>query len=117
MRPPSLTELDRLLNETLPLGVSRDGDELWGSSQIVDWTGVTYRQLDYWIRSGLVIAVNPEPGSGVPRLYTTEQVRKVWLTVKLLSYGISLQIIRQLGPMETARRIHEELSEIVSVRT
>ena len=45
--------------------------------QIARWAGISYRQLDYWIRSGWIPGQNGRQGSGKPREWTSEQVARV----------------------------------------
>ena len=55
--------------------------------------GITYRQLDYWARTGLV-----EPSvrsSGTQRLYGFRDILVLKVVKRLLDTGVSLQQIRQ----------------------
>jgi DNA-binding transcriptional MerR regulator len=57
--------------------------------------GITYRQLDYWARTGLVSpSVRPATGSGTQRLYSFRDVLLLKVIKRLLDAGISLQQIR-----------------------
>jgi len=57
--------------------------------------GITYRQLDYWARTGLVEpTVRGARGSGSQRLYSFRDVLVLKLVKRLLETGISLQQIR-----------------------
>lgn len=57
--------------------------------------GITYRQLDYWARTGLVEpTVRGASGSGSQRLYGFRDVLVLKLVKRLLDTGISLQQIR-----------------------
>ncbi|WP_442914276.1 MerR family transcriptional regulator [Kribbella sp. NBC_01245] len=57
--------------------------------------GITYRQLDYWARTGLVApTVRPATGSGTQRLYGFRDVLLLKVIKRLLDAGISLQQIR-----------------------
>ncbi len=57
--------------------------------------GITYRQLDYWARTGLVDAsVREASGSGTQRLYSFRDILVLKIVKKLLDAGISLQQIR-----------------------
>jgi DNA-binding transcriptional MerR regulator len=59
-------------------------------------TGVTYRQLDYWARTGLVTpSITPATGSGSKRKYSYGDVLEVKVIKSLLSSGIALQRARQ----------------------
>ncbi|MGH2738879.1 MAG: MerR family transcriptional regulator [Actinomycetota bacterium] len=58
--------------------------------------GITYRQLDYWARTGLVNpSVQEAGGSGTQRLYSFEDLVQLRVIKRLLDAGISLQSIRQ----------------------
>ena len=57
--------------------------------------GITYRQLDYWARTGLVEpSVREASGSGTQRLYSFRDILVLKIVKKLLDAGISLQQIR-----------------------
>ncbi len=57
--------------------------------------GITYRQLDYWARTGLVEpSVRPASGSGSQRLYGFRDILVLKVVKSLLDTGISLQQIR-----------------------
>jgi len=57
--------------------------------------GITYRQLDYWARTGLVEpTVREASGSGTQRLYSFRDILVLKLVKKLLDVGISLHNIR-----------------------
>ncbi len=56
---------------------------------------ITYRQLDYWARTGLVEpSVRPATGSGTQRLYSFRDVLVLKVVKRLLDTGVSLQNIR-----------------------
>lgn len=57
--------------------------------------GITYRQLDYWARTELVVpTVRSAQGSGSQRLYGFRDILVLRLVKSLLDTGISLQQIR-----------------------
>ncbi len=57
--------------------------------------GITYRQLDYWARTGLVEpSVRPASGSGTHRLYSFRDILVLKIVKRLLDTGVSLQQIR-----------------------
>ena len=57
--------------------------------------GITYRQLDYWARTGLVEpSVRPAAGSGSQRLYSFQDILVLKVVKRLLDTGVSLQQIR-----------------------
>jgi len=58
--------------------------------------GITYRQLDYWARTGLVEpTVRGATGSGTQRLYSFRDILLLKVIKRLLDAGISLQQIRR----------------------
>jgi len=57
--------------------------------------GITYRQLDYWARTGLVApTIRSAEGSGSQRLYSFRDLLLLRVVKGLLDAGISLQQIR-----------------------
>lgn len=57
--------------------------------------GITYRQLDYWARTGLVRpSIRGAKGSGSQRLYSFKDILVLKIVKGLLDTGISLQNIR-----------------------
>ena len=114
------SELAFIVNDTEGLPVTRllrgmrfAGSLLWTARELADElasgpesvgyrgptaciaAGITYRQLDYWARTGLVepsmSAIN---GSGTQRLYSFRDILVLKVMKRLLDTGISLQQIR-----------------------
>ena len=57
--------------------------------------GITYRQLDYWARTGLVEpSIRTAHGSGTARLYGFRDILVLKIVKRLLDAGVSLQNIR-----------------------
>jgi DNA-binding transcriptional MerR regulator len=83
------------------LGISDDDADL-GSADLgyrgptaCSAAGITYRQLDYWARTGLVEpSVRAAHGSGSQRLYSFRDILVLKVVKRLLDTGISLQQIR-----------------------
>lgn len=64
--------------------------------------GISYRQLDYWARTGLVVpSVRDASGSGTQRLYSFRDLVVLKVVKRLLDAGVSLQNIRKA--IETLR--------------
>ena len=74
--------------------------------------GITYRQLDYWARTGLVVpSVRVAAGSGTQRLYGFRDILVLKVVKRLLDTGVSLQQIR--GAIDVLReRGVEDLAQI-----
>ncbi|AZN31023.1 MerR family transcriptional regulator [Flaviflexus salsibiostraticola] len=57
--------------------------------------GITYRQLDYWDRTGLVSpSIRSAQGSGSQRLYSFRDILVLKVVKRLLDTGVSLHQIR-----------------------
>jgi len=65
------------------------------SPQVCKVVGITYRQLDYWDRSGLLgPSLQVASGSGTQRLYTFQDVVTLRVIKRLKDAGTSLHKIR-----------------------
>ncbi|MDK1276240.1 MULTISPECIES: MerR family transcriptional regulator [unclassified Arthrobacter] len=81
-----------LFTEDLPL---LDEDAGYRGPTACKAAGITYRQLDYWARTGLVEpAVRGATGSGTQRLYSFRDILVLKVVKRLLDTGVSLQQIR-----------------------
>ena len=57
--------------------------------------GISYRQLDYWARTDLVVpSIRSAAGSGTQRLYSFKDILVLKVVKRLLDAGVSLQNIR-----------------------
>jgi DNA-binding transcriptional MerR regulator len=58
--------------------------------------GISYRQLDYWARTGLVRpSIRDAGGSGTQRLYSFQDLLQLKVIKKLLDTGVELRRIRK----------------------
>jgi DNA-binding transcriptional MerR regulator len=58
--------------------------------------GISYRQLDYWARTSLVVpSIRDASGSGTQRLYSFRDLVVLKVVKRLLDAGVSLQNIRR----------------------
>jgi len=58
--------------------------------------GITYRQLDYWARTGLLTpSIQDASGSGSQRRYSFGDIVQLKVVKRLLDAGMSLKKIRQ----------------------
>lgn len=74
--------------------------------------GITYRQLDYWARTDLVVPqIRAAEGSGTQRLYSFRDILMLKVVKRLLDAGISLQQIRVAIDHLRARGV-EDLSTV-----
>ena len=65
-----------------------------GGPEAAERAGVSYRQLDYWARTGLIEPAVPAQGSGSRRLYSARDVRRLQAVSALLDAGFDLRRIR-----------------------
>ena len=74
----------------------RDGDDVGYRGPVAcAAVGITYRQLDYWARTGLLQpSVRAARGSGSQRLYSFRDILVLKVVKKLLDAGVSLQQVR-----------------------
>jgi DNA-binding transcriptional MerR regulator len=62
---------------------------------VSDIVGISYRQLDYWARTGLVTpSISKAKGSGSQRLYSFEDIVRLRVVKRLLDTGVTLERIR-----------------------
>src|SRR5918996_1721141 len=71
-------------------------DQGYRAPQVTKLLGISYRQLDYWDRTGLVKpSVKGAQGSGTQRLYSFEDMLQLKVIDQLLDAGVSLQKVRK----------------------
>src|SRR5690349_24704001 len=72
--------------------------------------GITYRQLDYWARTDLVVpTVRSAAGSGSQRLYSFKDILVLKVVKRLLDTGVSLQNIRLAVDALRARGVDDQI--------
>ena len=79
--------------------MDRDVSHLQGYSAklTADVVGITYRQLDYWARTGLIAPSLVEAtGSGSRRLYSYDDLVRLKVIKRLLDNGIKLEKVRAI---------------------
>jgi DNA-binding transcriptional MerR regulator len=70
--------------------------------------GITYRQLDYWARTELVVpTIRTAKGSGSQRLYSFKDILVLKVVKRLLDTGVSLQNIRTAVEALRARGVED----------
>ena len=83
---------DMLFTDGLP---STDPNVGYRGTSAASAAGISYRQLDYWDRTGLIQpSVRGAAGSGSQRLYAFRDILVLKLVKRLLDTGVSLQQIR-----------------------
>jgi DNA-binding transcriptional MerR regulator len=74
--------------------------------EVIKIVGISYRQLDYWARTGLVRpSVQDAQGSGTQRLYSFRDLATLKLIKRMLDSGVNLQRIREA--MSTLQQLKE----------
>lgn len=64
--------------------------------QVCSIVGITYRQLDYWARTGLLVpSITAAKGSGTQRRYSYRDVLELKVIKQLLDAGLSLNSARK----------------------
>jgi len=93
----------------------------YSTGDVARITQASYRQLDYWDRTGLASpSIREAHGSGTQRRYSAEDVARVHMMMILLDAGVSLQRIRRVleggGTAELRRACDrvDEIAELVS---
>jgi len=77
--------------------------------QVCSIVGITYRQLDYWARTGLLHpSINEAKGSGSQRVYSYTDLVQLKVIKRLLDAGVSLQAARKA--IECLRSSGDELA-------
>lgn len=90
------------------------------SSEFLELVGaevpVSYRQLDYWCKAGVIVPAVPADGSGAERVWGRSQVSGVVAVAWLRRCGLELETIGRLeDPEKVWRRVHEFVPELVVV--
>ena len=71
-------------------------DEGYRGPQVCQLVGISYRQLDYWARTGLLRpSVAEARGSGTKRRYSYRDLLELKVIKRLLDAGVSLQSARR----------------------
>jgi hypothetical protein len=61
-----------------PCRVPVEAESVYSTIQVCRIVGLTYRQLDWWLRTGKIeLTSDATPGSGNNRLWTPEEVRRL----------------------------------------
>jgi DNA-binding transcriptional MerR regulator len=76
--------------------VGEDGELGYRGVTACQACGISYRQLDYWARTTLVVpSIRDASGSGTQRLYSFRDLVVLKVVKRLLDAGVSLQNIRR----------------------
>jgi len=67
------------------------------TGELVELSGATFRQCDYWARTGVLTPSIPAQGSGTQRRYSAEQVHTARILVRLSAFGMQGDAFRRAG--------------------
>ena len=59
-----------------------------GASQVCEYAGITYRQLDHWTRQGYLVPHINAKGSGSQRYYSIPQVVTIAIVAAMVRQGM-----------------------------
>lgn len=127
LRPEEQSVLDEKVTEPVQGGLDEVVPGLFPNDTVPDElvgyrvpsacqiAGITYRQLDYWARTGLVVpSIRNAEGSGTQRLYSFRDILLLRVVKRFLDVGISLQQIR-LAIEHLRERGVDDLTELTLV--
>jgi len=98
-----------------PAAEPDDGDIGYRGVTACHAVSISYRQLDYWARTGLVTpSVRDASGSGTQRLYSFRDMVVLKVVKRLLDAGVSLQNIRKAIDALRSRGV-EDLAQITLI--
>ena len=89
--------------------------EAFRGPQVCKIVGISYRQLDYWTRTGLITpSIKAASGSGTQREYSYQDLVALKTIKSLLDTGVSLQRVREaVGFLQGT--LSETLSQVTLV--
>lgn len=88
--------MSEAMDKTVGSAVAESTMHGYRAPQVCNLVGITYRQLDYWARTGLITpSVRTASGSGSQRLYSFQDIIQLKVVKRLLDAGMSLKKIRQ----------------------
>jgi DNA-binding transcriptional MerR regulator len=76
--------------------VAMQNSEGWSSNKVCRIIGISYRQLDYWARSGFIKpSLKAASGSGTRRVYGFNDLIRLKVAKRLRDSGVSLKKIKK----------------------
>jgi DNA-binding transcriptional MerR regulator len=80
------------------LDAQRDTFVEMTSVEVAERCRVSYRQLDYWVRAGYLPIASTNPGSGVKRLWSFDEVLAAEVFAALMHVGVDPHAIAEALP-------------------
>ena len=87
-----------------------------GAHALTIRAGISYRQLDWWTKTGLIRATDDRPGSGIPRRYSEPQARLAVTMAALVREGVDPRAARRLAGKLARRGVAELGPFVISVK-
>jgi DNA-binding transcriptional MerR regulator len=95
-KPKEQRSADRSPPIQEPLGTRGQVLDAFRAPEVCELAGISYRQLDYWSRTGLIKpGIKEASGSGTRRLYSFKDLILIKAIKGLIEAGMSLQKVRE----------------------
>ncbi len=66
------------------------------AQEVIAFTGITYRRLDYWVRQGIIKASGRQKvGRGSPRLFVFRDIVEIRVALQLTEKGLRISALRE----------------------
>lgn len=76
----------------------------FGSQDVVELCGITYRQLDYWIRQKYITPeIQQANGSGTARIFSRKDMNTLAVVGQLIKFGVSPKFVKAF--FESAEKV------------
>lgn len=77
--------------------------------------GVTYRQLNWWVRQGYLRPANPHPGSGTRRVWSTKELRVGARMAALVAAGLLPRFAAEAARVGSDIRLTDHVRLVVEL--
>lgn len=85
--------------------------------QLCRLVGISYRQLDYWCRTGRLQPSVPARGSGTQRLFSIRDAQLAWVLAQVAQLGLPIPNVAPLASLPAWRGwlvLHAHGTEVVA---
>lgn len=65
------------------------------AKEVMELTGLTYRQIDHWVRSDIIKPRTVQKGNRTIRVFSFENLVVFRAAMKLLDFGLSFQVVKK----------------------
>jgi DNA-binding transcriptional MerR regulator len=75
--------------------IKTEPEVLFSAAEVCNLAGITYRQMDYWLRNGYIVRDRDEavsPGSGMPRHFSQSEAEQFAVIAKLVRCGLRTDV-------------------------